>query len=168
MDSAIRSLATPHTPHKGNGNFLWRFDILCYVTLARIRAADPSMTTFQTSIPYHSQQASTSYPIGRPSFADPYVTTTRTSDRYSWQDPTGQPIRSYKPRPPMTPTGLTSRHDKRCVGHYPYDGCPNDVDVARPSSGSSGEQKCMVFWPYPTDSFSDMVVSRCTIEGVLV
>ncbi|GJU70160.1 hypothetical protein Tco_1256419 [Tanacetum coccineum] len=71
---------------------------------------------------YHHQTARiksalTTYHIGEPSSADPYVTATRASKRYFWQDPTGQPIRSYKPRPPMvrsphvlpgTPVGFAS------------------------------------------------------------
>ncbi|GKC37047.1 hypothetical protein Tco_1049431 [Tanacetum coccineum] len=68
---------------------------------ARIRDADPPMTTFQTSSPYHSQPTPSTYHLGGSSSRDPYVTTTHTSERYSSQDPTSQPVRPYKPRPPM-------------------------------------------------------------------
>nr|GEW55935.1 hypothetical protein [Tanacetum cinerariifolium] len=44
---------------------------------ARIKAADPLMTIFQTSSLYHYLQAPATYHLGRSSSRDPYITTTR-------------------------------------------------------------------------------------------
>ncbi|GKD54150.1 hypothetical protein Tco_1287537 [Tanacetum coccineum] len=52
--------------------------------------------------PLHSSQpASTTYHIGGPSSADPYVTATRASDRYTWKGHTEEYMQATKPRPPM-------------------------------------------------------------------
>ncbi|GJV88111.1 hypothetical protein Tco_1532049 [Tanacetum coccineum] len=71
---------------------------------ARIRATDFQQETYPASQipPLHSSQpASTTYHIGGPSSADPYVTATRASDRYTWQGHTEEYMQATEPRPPM-------------------------------------------------------------------